>query len=1133
MEQEIVIKPESPRSQSYSPSQVQIQAWDQVQSQPQTQIQAQAEAQAQDPHPAPSTPALAELHFIAEQTARHARIWEDQKNAPPCPNFNEQWSNVTPKLQELYLQQVEYLASSNVQGDAQTGYETLVKGIYERCFAKMSQLTAEMTSSIPYNNLVAPVGRRPVVPKTEPLDEDELIDVDSYAVNLELEEEDEEQDEVPLEYNIRDVEDPQINILENAMTKGSDMLKKLLTTLEDSEAMFNDIDWKKDIERTQDYARTEKVIIGVVGSTGAGKSSLINAIIDEKNILPTDCMRASTAVATEVSYNHGPSKFRAEVEFITRADWKNELEILFAELHDHSDEVRRGDQLTNSDAAVALDKIKAVYPALTPEDILDASIDELLGDVKISALLDTTLKFEDDDSKAFATKLKSYIHSKGKRGRPKKVPAKQDPAKQEDGGTSGLDATEQEVGHWPLVRVVRIYTKAKALETGATLVDLPGICDSNAARVAVAEDYMKRCSAHWIAAPINRAVDDKVARDLLGKNHKRQMQMDSAFSDISFICTKTDDIAPAEVSQALGLDLPAVEEQRPCARQSQTLNREISRLTSDLQGLNIELDRLEPEIEALEERLTGDEFSFVASDLSPNNKKRRLRSSGLSQSSGQQLLNDFHRLREERKTLQNQRRSINQQLEKKQKNHRQLSDAEKNQQYANLRTCIEARNNFSKQEIKCDFAQGIAQMDQDDREDGEDDNATAVTQDYDEAKKNLTVFCVSTRAYQGLRGRSGRQAKVRGFSQLEETEIPRLQRHCIALTEWARENCARRFLVYLNQLFQSVLLWSSVTAPTTTITARKRLEIEANFNRTFEKLTSDMAEMQREFKFCLAELLKENVIDGLGRASQCGSLEFPRIVSEWNAAVKDGGLHWQTYKATCRRRGIFRNTDWNQDLAGPMLDKITPGWKRAFELLLPRKFDDFTKCVQKRLDRFHSDAIASAKKSITARTKTMLDAIVKANRESVEQHLKSPHKHLKSAQKDSSRIISDVIALHLSETYADCAAQCGRCLQLRSRGATGQGTLARIRSIMERQANDNGNVVFHRSTQSMEGSLTDMLEQNDAEIAEIIQNILAWTSRDYRASIIEPQLRMFSKEQVGIKQEVSKMIRNTESEIQL
>lgn len=72
--------------------------------------------------------------------------------------------------------------------------------------------------------------------------------------------------------------------------------------------------------------------------------------------------------------------------------------------------------------------------------------------------------------------------------------------------------------------------KSPALSTGAVIVDLPGVHDSNAARAAVAENYMKQCTGLWIVAPINRAVDDKAAKSLLGESFKRQLKMDGGFS---------------------------------------------------------------------------------------------------------------------------------------------------------------------------------------------------------------------------------------------------------------------------------------------------------------------------------------------------------------------------------------------------------------------------------------------------------------------------------------------------------------------------------------------------------------------------------------------------------------------------
>ena len=61
----------------------------------------------------------------------------------------------------------------------------------------------------------------------------------------------------------------------------------------------------------------------------------------------------------------------------------------------------------------------------------------------------------------------------------------------------------------------------------AVIVGLPGAQDSNAARAAIADRYMQKCTSLWIVAPINRAVDDRTANSLLGESFKRQLRMDN------------------------------------------------------------------------------------------------------------------------------------------------------------------------------------------------------------------------------------------------------------------------------------------------------------------------------------------------------------------------------------------------------------------------------------------------------------------------------------------------------------------------------------------------------------------------------------------------------------------------------
>jgi ATPase subunit of ABC transporter with duplicated ATPase domains len=290
-------------------------------------------------------------------------------------------------------------------------------------------------------------------------------------------------------------------------------------------------EWLATINKLKQQPKKSRTVVAVVGETGAGKTSLINALLGEDKMLVTSGWRACTAVICEISYNEmdDPQKaYRAEVEFIPQEDWDQELRLLFQDLvEDNRLLPEKSDSKT--DAGIALAKLKAVYPDLTDSMIAQNTPRTLANRARVAEVLNTTHRFEYANSSDLGSALQKYVDSKEKST---KVGLKK----------------EQDMAFWPLIKVVRIFCRAEALSTGLVVVDLPGVADSNPARSGIANKYMTECSAVWVAAPIKRATDNKTAKELMGKSSRLQMKLDGIYSNMTFICTMVSPILPSPAS---------------------------------------------------------------------------------------------------------------------------------------------------------------------------------------------------------------------------------------------------------------------------------------------------------------------------------------------------------------------------------------------------------------------------------------------------------------------------------------------------------------------------------------------------------------------------------------------------------
>ncbi|XP_077665747.1 uncharacterized protein LOC144260827 isoform X1 [Eretmochelys imbricata] len=756
-------------------------------------------------------------------------------------------------------------------------------------------------------------------------------------------------------------------------------------------------EWREQIEKLQKDTKMPKTYIAVVGNTGAGKSSLLNALLDEEAVLPTSAMRACTAVVVEISKTGGKSLYEADVEFLSKEEWDNELKALLEDMKDKSGNLKKRCPDRKTEAGAAYSRVKAVYGTI-------AELPKLKEMKEVTQHLGTVKHISAEKAADFRTKIEKFIDSRTDNLRDMK------------GGE-----------FWPIVKCVKIRVPgANVLKTGAVLVDLPGVRDSNAARDNAAKEYLKNCNAVWVVANITRAVDDKTAKEMLSANLRRQLLMDGQYGSLAFVCTKTDSFNVTEIMSDLDL-----------RDEIQPMEKSLEELENQRVQMEMEKDTLYTQLQQEQQR-QGPGAENPASFQKENDLRKKI--------------------------LEKEFRISKLQREKDMK----LRDISL--------ICVQSRNRFSKQRIWVDFNNGLQEMrrkaayDEDEEEEETEDEelTTSDTSDPGEVESQhgkLLVFTVSSTEYLKLHGKLLRDGQPQVFHNEEDTEIPALKKfaiqtalqHSMVATEKVIRNVARVISQVVNYLTNQRAEDNSHRAQVQEIVQECLSRLPTIFQEAVEDSLHDI-------KYYFSVLILASLKKGARRAEELCEDK----VRSWGLPVI--GYPYATYRAVCARQGVYSSgacgfVDFNEQLTEPISSAISMTWNDVFSCRLGESIKQFSKAILDKLKYFFRDL--KNKLQEKGRNTEPVSVIQRHQMEAVQalmcNFLLDQTEYINKRQRGISRVLTPEIQASMKSIYAVCS-------QL-----NGPGCFQRMKDLMQRHVRNQKETMFNCVTDKLRHQL-DLLQ---------------------------------------------------------
>ncbi|RYO81753.1 hypothetical protein DL764_009715 [Monosporascus ibericus] len=324
-------------------------------------------------------------------------------------------------------------------------------------------------------------------------------------------------------------------------------------------------------------------IVGLVGDSGVGKSSLINSLLDKMELARASSSgTACTCAVTEYLF-HDRDDFIIHVDYFPLDELKKQFEELLRAYRDYQSPPRnsRGRDEDDEDDNNRRLQRKADLAGET----LRASFRERLEQTP-TVLSSMPFDHAVETMMEWASQLlprqggqESFSTLEGCSSRLRELSSESDESLPNGGSRTC----------WPFIQKLRVYLRAYILSKGLIIADLPGLRDLNSARKAITERYVRKCHQILVVAKIDRAITDESIKEIF------ELASRADLSKVDVICTRSEEIHMREARHDWPAERATIEEmQREIeadAEEINSLKEEIEEYLQDLPNLTPEEER--------------------------------------------------------------------------------------------------------------------------------------------------------------------------------------------------------------------------------------------------------------------------------------------------------------------------------------------------------------------------------------------------------------------------------------------------------------------------------------------------------------------------------------------------------------